>query len=1360
MKKFTFGVVLSMIFVLTGTVNAQISTFPYAESFEAGAGGWASDAGSNDSWALGAPANAIINSASDGTEAWVTNLTGNYNGSSSASIVSPVFDFSALGADPTLKMDVWWNSEFSWDGAKVQTSVDGGANWTRLGAAGDPLNWYNDTTVLGDHAWTGEFGSSSGGWVEAEHALDGLAGQSAVTLRVWFGSDSSAQREGFAFDNVRITTIVGAEPVIACPADQMINTVGGICTGVANWSTPIALDPEDGPLPVMQVAGPMSGDALAPGAYVVTYEATDADGNTVDCSFNVTVADMEAPIVVCQDISLDLDAAGSITVTPADLDGGSTDNCGIVSSTMTTGVNASGTLDVGFAANNAAAGNMFEIMALNPITINSFDISVNDLTVGALHNYEVYFKVGSWEGSQTTPGDWTLVASPTGIINVGPGLATPLNLSLGIDVAAGELVAFYVTATDGSSLAYTGSTGTTGVGNLWASDANIEFYEGAGKGYPFGATFAPRVWNGNIQYETGEIPFSGTFDCSNIGANVINVTHTDAAGNSSTCMATVTISDVTAPVLACIGEPANITDSTSGTPNLPIISNAGPVLSTLTVTDDFLITDLDLDLDIAHTWVGDLVVTLTAPTGETAILIDRMGVPIIGAAGCSSDDLLITLDDEAASPIEDECQPGPPAATGSFSPNNPLSVFDGVSTVGDWILSVDDAVGGDDGNLNAWGLSYGHDVSGSALEVILDANGMATLNASDLLLSVDEACGWSASVGGNPAPVVITHSTTQTIVPGDGITCNGGGIANDNSFFRAFDLAGDFGIAGDFEVTDAEFGVETITGPFLMTVNVYSWNTFPTGAGTLQGSGTITIDVADAGTVVSVPVAATIPGGDIMVYELLITGDGTTSFFVGANQEGQTGASWILAPDCGAVDITDIADFGFANSYVMNINGIPSGGPATTLDLDCSMLGDNLIEVTVTDDSGNTATCMATVTVKDETAPILVCIDVTLELGPDGTTTVDPLALLGSTDSTYTVLVIGSDNDSGTEGFTDITVAVTADETVSFDWDYVLNDVPGFDSFGYLLNGTYTALIDPAVGDQNGSETIGLTAGDVFGFRSQTDDNVFGNNETVISNFLPGFTGQFAPANWTETLTNSDGSATFIEIPGGPLSFDACGITDYGVSITEVTCADIGTPVTITVFASDSSGNSAVCTSTVTVVDLLAPVITCPADQTVDPGPGNLFYTIPDYIGTGEALAEDNCTDPVTITTQDPAAGSLVSDGSYTVTITGEDESGNIGTCSFELTVESVLGFEDNELDNAISMYPNPAQDRVTISNTSNVQLETAVIYDMNGKMINQIDLSKMQGEQMIDISDLASGVYVVQLTSDTSSAVKRLIKE
>src|SRR5690606_34164855 len=319
------------------------------------------------------------------------------------------------------------------------------------------------------------------------------------------------------------------------------------------------------------------------------------------------------------------------------------------------------------------------------------------------------------------------------------------------------------------------------------------------------------------------------------------------------------------------------------------------------------------------------------------------------------------------------------------------------------------------------------------------------------------------------------------------------------------------------------------------------------------------------------------------------------------------------------------------------------------------------------------------------------CQDATIELGPDGTATVDPMALLASMPTTYDVMVIGSDNGSGSEGLTDFSVDVTEATTVTFDWDYTTVDGPGFDGFGYILNGTYTELTNPAVGNQSGNASVAVAPGDVFGFRSQTDDNGFGGNETVISNFMPGFTGQFDPANWTLNLTNSSGDAFFVEIPGGPLSFDACGITILAVDVPTVSCADIGTPVTITIFASDASGNLASCTSVVTVVDVLGPELTCPADQTVDPGPGNLFYIVPDYFATGDATADDNCTDPVTIPTQDPAPGSALPDGPHTITLTATDEYGNTSTCEFGLTVASIVGLDENSLDAGVALYPNPA---------------------------------------------------------------------
>ena len=102
-------------------------------------------------------------------------------------------------------MGVWYESEFSWDGMVLQSSIDGGTSWQNVGAQGDPTNWFNDGTIGGapggqQVGWTG----ASGGWLAASHELTGLGGQASVFLRVAFAADGSGQDEGAAFDSVSI----------------------------------------------------------------------------------------------------------------------------------------------------------------------------------------------------------------------------------------------------------------------------------------------------------------------------------------------------------------------------------------------------------------------------------------------------------------------------------------------------------------------------------------------------------------------------------------------------------------------------------------------------------------------------------------------------------------------------------------------------------------------------------------------------------------------------------------------------------------------------------------------------------------------------------------------------------------------------------------------------------------------------------------------------------------------------------------------------------------------------------------------------------------------------------------------------
>jgi hypothetical protein len=59
----------------------------------------------------------------------------------------------------------------------------------------------------------------------------------------------------------------------------------------------------------------------------VTLDLLDASGNTGSCVADVTVVDDSLPTAVCQNITVFLGATGQVTVVPAEIDGGSTDNC-------------------------------------------------------------------------------------------------------------------------------------------------------------------------------------------------------------------------------------------------------------------------------------------------------------------------------------------------------------------------------------------------------------------------------------------------------------------------------------------------------------------------------------------------------------------------------------------------------------------------------------------------------------------------------------------------------------------------------------------------------------------------------------------------------------------------------------------------------------------------------------------------------------------------------------------------------------------------------------------------------------------------------------------------------------------------
>lgn len=187
-----------------------ISVFPYYEDFEEGDGNWYAD-GTAISWEIGAPSGTIINSAYSGFNAWITGLGSTYNPNELSFVYSPVFDFSSL-TQPAVEMKVWWVIEGTYDGACLQRSVDNGSTWVTIQKNTDYL-WYNRSDLVTLYnatgcmkGWSGDgtFGQGSNGWVTAIAPLTGLSGQPHVRLRIAFASNGAIERDGFAFDDVKI----------------------------------------------------------------------------------------------------------------------------------------------------------------------------------------------------------------------------------------------------------------------------------------------------------------------------------------------------------------------------------------------------------------------------------------------------------------------------------------------------------------------------------------------------------------------------------------------------------------------------------------------------------------------------------------------------------------------------------------------------------------------------------------------------------------------------------------------------------------------------------------------------------------------------------------------------------------------------------------------------------------------------------------------------------------------------------------------------------------------------------------------------------------------------------------------------
>jgi subtilisin-like proprotein convertase family protein len=163
-----------------------------------------------------------------------------------------------------------------------------------------------------------------------------------------------------------------------------------------------------------------------------------------------------------------------------------------------------------------------------------------------------------------------------------------------------------------------------------------------------------------------------------------------------------------------------------------------------------LLGDVDVTLDITHTFDSDLAVALISPSGQRVELFSGVGSFADNFAGT-------VLDDEAATPITTGSAP----FSGRFQPEAALANFDGEDPTGTWRLEIRDTVGGDVGTLNRWSLTLAVPVEAEPSDETDTDGHYAFIGLEPGTYRVREVqqAGWRQTTP-DPADIVISGSET------------------------------------------------------------------------------------------------------------------------------------------------------------------------------------------------------------------------------------------------------------------------------------------------------------------------------------------------------------------------------------------------------------------------------------------------------------------------------------------------------------------------------------------------------------------------------------------------------------------------
>ena len=1091
-------------------------------------------------------------------------------------------------------------------------------------------------------------------------------GQITVTITA---TDGAAQPNSSTQD-ITVTVVDQTAPVITAPATQTV-TLDANGAGTLDVTGVSAADVCDNTPTLTYTQSTFDCDDV--GTVTVTVTATDASNNSSTEDITVTVEDNTAPVITAADQTVVLDGTGS------------------------------GSLDVsGISAADACTAS--PVLSYSQSTFDCTDLGQVTVTITAVDDennqstQDITVTVVDQTAPVITAADQTVVLDGTtglgsldvtGISAADNCTGTPTITYSQSSFDCDDLgqITVTITATDGAAqpnsstqdITVTVVDQTAPVITAPATQTVTLDANGAGTLDVTGVSAA------DVCDNTPTLTYTqSTFDCDDVGTVTVTVTATDASNNSSTEDITVTVEDNTAPVITAADQTVVLDGTGSGSLDVSGISaadacTASPVLSYSQSTFDC--TDL-----------GQVTVTITAVDDEnnqstqdiTVTVVDQTA-PVITAA-----DQTVVLDATTGLGVlsgisaADNCT-GTPTITYSQSSFD----CDDLGQITVTVTATDASNNQSTQDITVTVVDQTTPtVVGATVDLYLDANGSGSIsNIQDLFATATDNTSCD-----------LTYQASRTTFDCDDIDFNSA-ISNPSQS-DANNTANWGTTPVTITLTDAAGLSSSAVANVRVIDNIKPSITAPSLNLTLNSQGYVDISSTMTTTLASVTgdnCSLDASRGVInqTYYDCDDLGSNSVTAFVfdsyGNSQVATVTVevSDVTPPSITAADQTVTLDANGAGT--LDVTGISAsdvcdGNPTLTYTqstFDCDDVGTVTVTVTATDASNNSSTEDITVTVEDNTAPVITAADQTVVLDGTGSGSLDVSGIsaadactaspvLSYSQSTFdctdlgqvtvTITAVDDENNQSTQDITVTVVDQTAPVITAADQTVVLDGTTGLGS----LDVTGISAADNCTGtptitysqssfdcDDLGQITVTITATDGAAQPNSSTQDI---TVTVVDQTAPVIT---APATQTVTL-DANGAGT-LDVTGVSAA-DVCDNTPT-LTYTQSTfdCDDVGT-VTVTVTATDASNNSSTEDITVTVEDNTAPVITA-ADQTVvldGTGSGSL-----DVSGISAA---DACTaSPVLSYSQ--STFDCTDLGQVTVTITAVDDENNQSTQDITVTV-------------------------------------------------------------------------------------------